>query len=98
MLDYADKKIAIIIWNTEKEDDAHVYLGIIELIDGEFFFRNKAKGWNIQLDDEKLERLKPVTEDIKSTLLGADLFFSFSMSGIPDDSTDEFIFTGIKWH
>lgn len=98
MIDYLNKKIALIIWNTEKEDDAHVYVGIIENVDGNLFFRNKAKGWNISLDEEKLDRLKPVTKDLKETLLGADLFFSFSMSGIPEDTSDNFTFTGIKWH
>lgn len=97
MLDYRDKKIALIIWNIEKEDDAHVYLGAIEDVKGELFFQNKLKGWNIQLDDEKLRRLKPVTEDIKGALLDADLFFSVSMSGIPAESTNEYTFTGIKW-
>lgn len=95
---YIDSSIALLIWNTEVENDAHVYLGRIKEIDGEFAYVNEQKGWRISLDDEKIERLRPVTAELKEMFLEADYFFSFSMAGLPDDPEQKFEFTGMKWH
>jgi hypothetical protein len=83
------KIIAIIVWNTEKEDDVHVYLGKLQ---------NMNEGWRISLDEEQLSRLQPVTDDLKEILLNADYAFSMSMENLPetDDNTD-YEKTGMNW-
>jgi hypothetical protein len=95
---YSDSSIALLIWNTEVENDAHVCLGRIKEIEGEFAFVNEQKGWRVSLDNEKIERLRPVTAELKEVFLEADNFFSFSMAGLPDDPDQNFEFTGMKWH
>jgi hypothetical protein len=92
------KSIALLIWNTEKENDAHVYIGEIIKEEACFHFINKSKGWRVSLDDEKMERLKEVTEDMKEIFLGADYFISLSIAALPNDDNQGFIPTGIKWH
>ena len=41
---YTDKSIALLVWNTEVENDAHVYLGRIKKEGEEFVFFNDEKG------------------------------------------------------
>lgn len=101
MTDYTsikDKNIALLIWNTEKENDAHIYLGKIIKNGNDFHFVNKSKNWNVALEPTIFERLQEVTEETKNIFLNADLFFSFSISGLPDDSTKGLISTGMTWH
>ena len=93
-----NKQIALLVWNTEKEYDAHVYLGkIVKTSDG-FHFKNKSKKWDVLVEPEQLHRLKEVTDDLKEILLKADLYFSFSIAGLPEDSNNDFVLTGMKWH
>ena len=39
-LNLQDKQIALLIWNTEKEDDAHIYIGKIAQIETGYYFVN----------------------------------------------------------
>ena len=92
-----DKQVALLIWNTEKEDDAHVYVGqIIQSEAGQYFF-NESMGWKLDIDDEQISRLTVVSEDMKDIFLNSDYFISLSMGIVPDDKTDGYIPTGLKW-
>jgi hypothetical protein len=93
-----DKLIALVVWNTEKENDVHVYLGEIEKRENDYRFLNTKKKWNIPLQPEKLHEIKVVTEDLKGTLLNADFFLNLRIANISDDSMDDYISTGMKWH
>jgi hypothetical protein len=94
-----EKSIAMVVWNSQKENDVHVYLGKLNSSDGQYSFINEERGWKILLNDEQLGRLKPVSDDLKDILLNADYSFSMSMGDIPDgeDLTD-YNDTGLKWH
>ena len=92
------KSVALLIWNTEKENDAHVYIGAIIKEEAGFHFVNKSQGWKLSLDEEKMQRLEEVTEDMKEVFLGADYFISLSMTTLPNKDNQDFIPTGIKWH
>jgi hypothetical protein len=96
--DYSHKSIALLVWNTEVDDDAHVYLGRIRKQGDEIVFLNDEKGWRVSLDAEKLEGLKPVTAELKEMFLNADYFFSVSMRGLPDDPGQGLRPTGLRWH
>lgn len=96
-LNLQDKQIALLIWNTEKEDDAHIYIGKIAQIETGYYFVNESKGWNLELDNEQLSRATPVSEDMKDIFLNADYFISLSMRLIGDENTDDYIPTGLKW-
>lgn len=92
-----DKNISLIIWNTEKEDDVHVYLRKLHFDNSEYYFENREKGWRVSLDKEQVKQLKPVSDDLIEMLLNADYALSLSMGNLPEDNTD-FEATGIKWH
>lgn len=96
--DLKDKAISIIVWNTEKENDVHVYLGCLQMELDEIYFLNEEKGWKIHLDDEQLSRLKPVDLDSKTILLNADFALSMSMSDLPQQNSQDYNATGMKWN
>src|SRR3954467_1180799 len=96
--DLKDKNISLIVWNTEKENDVHVYLGKLHFENAFYYFINKEKGWRISLDEEQLSRLKPVSEDLKETLLNADYALSVSIGSLPETDSNAFEITGMKWH
>ena len=93
-----DKTVCLIIWNTEKADDMHVYLGKLFFSNNRYQFINQEKGWRVSLEEEDLSRLKPVTDTLKETLLNADYSFTISRGSLPDSDTDNFQSTGMKWH
>jgi hypothetical protein len=92
------KSLSLIVWNIQKDDDVNVYLGRFQMANGEIYFVNKEKGWRVSLDEEQLNRLKPVSDDLKETLLGADYALSMSMDDLPEMGTEEFKATGMNWH
>jgi hypothetical protein len=92
------KIVALIISNTEKENDVKVAIGNISKENQKVFFVNREKNWRIYLDPEQLQRTMPVTDDIKEILLGADFFIPMSVSALPHDADQVFIKTGLNCH
>jgi hypothetical protein len=97
LADLKDKAITMIVWNTEKEDDVHVYLGKLQIENGGHYFVNEEKGWRVSLHEEQLSRLKPVSSELKESLLNADYAFSMSMGELPPSNSTEYEATGMKW-
>ena len=92
------KSIAMIVWNTEKENDVHIYLGKLQNANGKYSFISEEKGWNVSLDEEQLSRLQPVSEDMKEMLSNADYAFSMTMVNLPDtEDKSDLNATGINW-
>lgn len=98
LADIIGKAISMIVWNTEKEDDVHVYLGKLQVENGKHYFVNKENGWRVALDEEQLSRLQPVSNDLKETLLNADYAFSMSIGDLPQSNLEDYRATGMKWH
>jgi len=101
MADYSsikNKSIALLMWNSEKENDAHVYLGEIIQKGQDFYFVNELQKWSLLLDINKLDELREVTPDLKDILSNADLCLQVTIATIPNGSQDEFSPTGMKWH
>jgi hypothetical protein len=92
------KSIAIIVQNVDQDDDVHVYLGSLQLQNGEPYFRNNEKDWHVSLDNDKLDRLKPVVEELKTTLLNADYYLHMTIQSLPDTSVEDLVKTNMKWH
>ena len=92
------RNIALIVWNTEKEDDVHVYLGKLQEDKEERYFVNEEKGWTVLLNEKQLGRLKPVSDDLKKMLLNADYAISLSMGDLPQPNSQDYKATGMKWH
>ena len=100
MIDYnylKGKKIALIIWNIEDENDVRVFLGEITEKNNAVHFINPLKGWDVALDSDKLSEIKQVSEDMKGILLDADYCLSVTLGTLPNDSTEDFLPTGLKW-
>jgi hypothetical protein len=95
---FNDMSTALIIWNTMKEDDVHVYIGKLRVENSKYYFVNDEKGWRATLEEEQLKELKPVTDDLKETLLNADYALSLSIGDLPDSNTDLYVATGMNWH
>ena len=91
------KDIALVVWNTEKEDDARVFIGEIIQKDNKFYFINESQKWNLTLSRELFNRLKKVPDELKETLLYADFSFSVSLGNLLDSSTEGYQPTDIKW-
>jgi hypothetical protein len=93
-----NKKIALVVWNSEKENDAHVYLGAIIQRDNTFYFVNEEKKWKLRLDDNKLNDLKEVNDEVKEILLNAELFLTLTIAELPGTADEGYSPTGMKWH
>jgi len=91
------KDIALVVSNTEKENDVRVFLGEIIQKDNKFYFINESQKWNLTLSREWFNRLKKIPDDLKETLLYADFSFSLSLANLLDSSTEGYQPIGIKW-
>lgn len=91
------KRISLLIWNTEKEDDVRVLAGEIIKREAVYYFVNETEGWRVTLTEEMLGRLREVPENLKKTMLYADFAISVSMGSLPEDGREGFDNTGIKW-
>jgi hypothetical protein len=96
--DLMNKSICIVVTNAEKRDDIHVYLGELQRKDDQWFFRNESRNWLISLDAEQLNRLNPVPENLKSSLLNADYFLPMTIQSIPGEDTKGYTPTNMQWH
>jgi hypothetical protein len=92
------KGIALVVHNAEDEDDIQVCLGRLLLTDGEGYFINEERGWKISLNSEQLNRLKPISEPLKSVLLNADYAISMVIQSLPHSDIKGYKKTGMKWH
>lgn len=95
--DLKNKKLTLVIWNAEKEDDVRVFRG--EMIEGRdgLYFINELLNWNLHLDEDKISRIKEIPDDVKEMLLNADYCINLSLGKLPDEPLDEYIKTGMKW-
>lgn len=92
-----DKLIALVVWNVDKEDDVHVYVGTLISQGTDYIFKNEKKGWTVPIQADKVDSIKKVNDDLKETLLNADYFINLTISDMVDND-GEFIPTGMKWH
>jgi hypothetical protein len=92
-----DKPVALVVWNTEKQDDVHVYVGKLVLDLEECFFVNQQNGWKLRLSDEQMNQIEPIPERLKTVLLGADYALNLTIGSLPDTITGA-MRTGMQWH
>ena len=92
-----DKKVALILSNIDEENDVRICLGEIVNKENEYYFINRSENWNITISPNKLEEIKEVPGELKQVLLHADFYFSMTMGNLPNNSSERFISTGIKW-
>lgn len=98
LLELKDRNIALIVWNTQKKDDVHVYLVKLQVENDEACLINEENGWRVALNREQLHHLQPVSDDLKDTLLNADYALSINIEDLPVPDSGDYLKTGMKWH
>jgi hypothetical protein len=89
--------LALVVWNLDKQNDVHVYLGKLHKTHSGFEFRNDEKGWIVEITPEMISDIKEVGQGLKSTLLDADYFLNLSMGDLVDEKGN-YTPTGLRWH
>ena len=95
--DLKEKAIALIVWNSEKENDVKVFLCKLQLQNNKPVLINEESGWSVSLDMEQLNKLEPVSDELRETLLNADYALSMTMGNLPESKFQQYRATGIKW-
>jgi hypothetical protein len=92
-----DRDIALVVENSEKEDDVRVYPGRLIKGEDEYFFINEAQRWRVSLNADHIRRLRPVPDQLKTILLNADYFLTMTIATLPDLLHEGFRNTNLKW-
>jgi hypothetical protein len=91
-----NKKIALIIWNSEDKKDVQIVQGMITHSQGEWAAENSAKHWRIPLDAKMLQRLRPVTADDGPAFKDADFGLSLNMASLAGNNISGYEKTGLQ--
>ncbi|MBX2922207.1 MAG: hypothetical protein KF746_08455 [Chitinophagaceae bacterium] len=75
------KKIALVISNIGPAGDIRIYAGKIVLTEkARYYFVNSTQHWEIEIERDIIKKLRPVQQDSKNIMLGADYFFSMEVT------------------
>ncbi|MFT3747533.1 MAG: hypothetical protein QM768_04425 [Agriterribacter sp.] len=75
------KKIALVISNIGSGGDVRIYAGKIILTEkARYYFVNSTEDWEIEIERDIIKKLKPVRQQSKEIMLGADYFFSMEIT------------------
>ena len=91
--------LAMIAWGVDANgaDEAVVYSGTAEWTGRDLVLQRDDQASMVVLP-EWYERIQPVSEDLRETLLGADYWFSVAIGPLPEGAnTAEYGRTGLKW-
>ena len=94
------KKLAIIAWGEDEkdEDEAAVFTGLARWADGHLYLDREGNPPYFQIPDDVLDRIKPVSDEVKDILLNAEYCISMLIGPLPDEADPgEYIQTGLKW-
>lgn len=98
--DIHGKRLAMLVWGERADgsDDVAVFTGVGEWDGRCLRMLRQPDPSSFQVQDEWLDRLKPVPADLRATLLDAEYYFSLTIGSLPEDrELSEYIFTGLKW-
>ena len=93
-----EKSLAIILWS-EKDgvEEASAHTGTLRRAGVSYEFHRGENSPTFMLEHEWIARIKPVTEDLKETLMGADYMLSLTVGPIPDNvDLSELVPTGLR--
>lgn len=97
-----NKKIALIIENTEKQNDVKIFYGNTVNKGYSYVFTNENKTINLTLDSERLNRFQKVTLELKKdipSLSDCEYFLWLKMEDLPNENLKENLNkTGINWN
>ncbi len=91
------RPFAVVMVNSEKEDDVIMLLGIAHW-NGENLLIKREDHPSFPIPDHALDRIQPVSNDIKSVLGHADFWITLHVWPKPENAKDgEYAPTGLKW-
>jgi hypothetical protein len=98
-LDIVGKRLALVIWGKDRdgEDEVWVHTGTVQASDSGFVLDRGEDKPLVKLLPEWLSRIKPVNNEVQSTLCGAEICVSLTLSPIPE-GMDPSLFEDIGLH
>jgi hypothetical protein len=103
MIDLANvhgKQIAMVVCGEKDDgnDDVVVFTGTADWDGSTLVMKRQLDTSSFQIPSEWLNRIKPVAEDVKTILLGAEYYFLVSVGNLPDgEDLSGYVKTGLKW-
>lgn len=71
----------MVISNIGPAGDIRIYAGKIVLTEkAQYYFVNSSQHWEIEIERDIIKKLRPVQQDSKNIMLGADYFFSMEVT------------------
>jgi hypothetical protein len=84
-MDIVGKRLSLILWdkNRNGEDEVWVHAGTVQPSGSDLVLDGGENGPRVKLLPEWLPRNKPVSDELRTTLLGAELCLSLRVGPIP---------------
>jgi hypothetical protein len=85
-MDIVGKRLALIIWGKDRsgEDEVLVHTGTVQVSGSGFVLDRGEDKPLVKLLPEWFPRIKPVNDEVRSTLNGAEICVSLTLSPIPE--------------
>lgn len=92
------KILAIVLWGErDGEEEVSCHTGTLRKSGARYEFYRGEGSPAFNLEPHWLERIKPVPDDLKETLLNADVSLSLTVELISEDlDVSELVFTGLQ--
>ncbi|MBQ0797088.1 hypothetical protein [Zhongshania sp.] len=92
-----NKRFALVLWAEDEqgEEDVAVFSGTL-IKEGNLYFLQRRSGQGPEIREEWLERIKPVDDELKETLMGCEFQLSLSVGKAISGQVLE-SFGGLKW-
>lgn len=91
------KEVALLLMGQgpEGEDDWSVFRTTVGQRDGQLFLRYEMG--TLELSDDWASRVRPVADDTRGILLGADYFLPLTVGNVSQEEAAAMERTGLKW-
>ena len=85
-MDIVGKRLALVIWGKDRdgEDEVWVHTGTVQASGSGFVLDRGEDKPLVKLLPEWLSRIKPVNDEVRSTLNGAEICLSLTISPVPE--------------
>jgi len=85
-MDILGRRLALVIWGKDPngEDEVWVHTGNVQASGPGFILDRGEDAPQVKLLSEWLPRIKPVSDDLRTTLLGAEFCLSLTIGPIPE--------------
>ena len=80
------KRLALVLWGKDRhgEDDVWVHTGTVRASGSGFVLDRGEDAPQVKLLSEWLSRIKPVKDEVRSIVCGAEVYVSLTIGAIPE--------------